>query len=54
MKKPKIHVITGEKGLGMSYSTVVIEIGKRDWYVKAQQKLIEDMEKCRNEDKKLI
>ena len=47
MKKPKHIIITGEKGLGMSYSNIIIEIEDRNWYQKAQEKLIKDIEECR-------
>ncbi len=45
MKKLKNTIITGEKGLGMSYSD--IEMGDRNWYQKVQEKLIKDIEACR-------
>ena len=48
MKKPKNMMVTGEKGLGMSYSNIIIEIGKRNWYRKVMDKLIKDIEECRN------
>ena len=48
MKKPKNMLVTGEKGLGMSYSNIIIEIGDRNWYKKAQEKLIKDIKECRN------
>lgn len=53
LKKPKNIMITGEKGLGMSYSNTIIEIGNRNWYKKAQEKLIKDIEDCRYDEKKI-
>ncbi len=47
IKKPKHMLITGEKWLGMSYSYMEVEIGKRDWYQKVQEKLIRYIEGCK-------
>lgn len=52
-KKPNHKLVTGEKGLGMSYSNIVIEIGDRNWYKKAQKKLIEEIDACRLDEKKI-
>ena len=49
-KKPYNVVVTGEKGLGMSYSCIIIEFGNKNWYKKAQEKLIKDIESCRPDE----